>query len=329
MVIAAQTTGRSRWRTTHGWRWRLSLLTLIAGIGVIAVGGLGGYSPYADVLAHGTGHAIGAVLGGFAALLLPRRSLMVLVTGAALTVLTHGLHARSATQPAATFAASARAAPGELRVISLNTHHRNGDLDRLERFIRAADADIVVLVEFGPPKWPLLRRLAALYPYGVDCARLWSCSIAILAKRAPSDSGTFSRHEYEGPPLAFVRFGAGAAALTVFGVHIMRPIDGARRYVQEIEAVGEAARAAPGAVLVAGDFNTTPWGQAFRRFQATSGLHHMGAYLPSWAPRSSALPQLAIDHMFASSGIRFDSVALGEDVGSDHRPLLARIVVGD
>ena len=49
--------------------------------------------------------------------------------------------------------------------------------------------------------------------------------------------------------------------------------------------------------------------------------------LPTW-PSHVSLPQIAIDHIFASPGIRqLEAEQIGEPAGSDHYPVTVRIAV--
>ena len=49
--------------------------------------------------------------------------------------------------------------------------------------------------------------------------------------------------------------------------------------------------------------------------------------LPSW-PSLVGLPQIAIDHIFVSPGIRLlEAEQIGEAAGSDHYPVTVRIAV--
>ena len=153
----------------------------------------------------------------------------------------------------------------------------------------------------------------------------------VLLSRIPwsrSRSGAVQRIRGTAPSKVWARFGDDLAGFTVIGTHIMRPIDDARTHVREMAHVAELAgktRRAGRPVLVAGDFNATRWTHSWRMFQRRSGLQHMNRYLPSWPSGRRGWPQLAIDHMFASPGIQFTDVRLGRDVGSDHRPVIAKI----
>ncbi len=80
-----------------------------------------------------------------------------------------------------------------------------------------------------------------------------------------------------------------------------------------------------GPAAVAGDLNTTPWSREFRRLLAQSGLD--GPLLrPRTLPARLGWAGLPIDHVLAGGGLRVAAVEPGPDLGSDHRPVVARLV---
>ena len=295
-------------------------VVLLGSLGVVFLWLIGPWSTYADALSHLLGHAIGGVAGSLVALLWRRRALLVLVVACAATL---GLHTVLAWR--ATAEASGPHPPGTLKLLSFNTWHHLDDLDRLETYFRREDADIVLVYEFGPNKLRLIERLKSLYPYAAGCAETWECAVEIFSKRPFASAQAGRRELFDGPPRVVATFEVGDMNLTVIGAHIMRPIDGPNGHRKELSRVAGIAKSAPGAVIVAGDFNATWWSYSFRMFREQSGLTHMGRFLPSWPSESRGWPQLDIDHLWVSKGLAIEDVHLGPDAGSDHRPLVATI----
>ncbi len=80
-------------------------------------------------------------------------------------------------------------------------------------------------------------------------------------------------------------------------------------------------------VLVAGDFNATPWSQAYRSFRRNTELQDSSAATlpwPTWFGGSAVASVLAvpIDHVLHGKGWRVVERRIGPDIGSDHRPLI-------
>lgn len=299
-------------------------LVLLGSLGILALWALGSVSTYADAFSHLFGHALGGVAGSIAALLWRRRTLLVLLASVAATVALHvGLAWNGTSQ------ASPPRTPGEIKLLSFNTWHANGDLDRLQAYIEREDADVVLVYEFGPSKLALIDRLKRIYPYGGGCAETWHCSVQIFSKRPPTTVEAGRRELYDGPPRVLATYGQGATQLTIIGAHMMRPIDGPNGHLKEMRRVAGIAKAAPGPVIVAGDFNATWWSHSFSVFGAESGLVHMGRFLPSFPSEARGIPQLNIDHVWVSADVRITDVHLGPNAGSDHRPLVATLRLPD
>ena len=75
-----------------------------------------------------------------------------------------------------------------------------------------------------------------------------------------------------------------------------------------------------------GDFNATPFSRVIQSFTQNVGLTRQ-TLLPSW-PAQLDLPQLAIDHIFTSAGIRaLGQETIGDNAGSDHYPVALTLAV--
>ena len=82
-------------------------------------------------------------------------------------------------------------------------------------------------------------------------------------------------------------------------------------------------------VIVTGDFNSTPWSANYRWFVAQTGLIDTQQGLgpqPSWP---TELPYLGIpiDHVLTSRTIATAKRRIGRWNGSDHRPVVADLLI--
>ena len=310
-------------------RW-LARAALLASLLVIAVSFLGPYLPVADIASNFIGHAIGVAIAALLALYARGREILVLLFGAVATYGAHGLAARLAETPMVLVDQQAAAIAGQpLKIVSLNTWHKNKTPSQITDLLLHEDPDVAVLVEFGPDKADVLRQLAARYPYQLNCSGEWSCSIALLSRFPIVHFTEGWRRIDHGSPRISADIDIGGRIVTVIAAHPLNPTDGAWQAMTEMEGLARLAReaAAKHPVIIAGDFNATPWSYAFRAFSRESGLTHMGPFIPSFPAGPKGMPQLAIDHMFGSREIVFRSVRLGPDTGSDHRPLIAEVTV--
>src|SRR5467141_4503221 len=82
-------------------------------------------------------------------------------------------------------------------------------------------------------------------------------------------------------------------------------------------------------VILAGDFNLTPWSWLLNKLAWAGGLRRHGLLNATWpADLSPAVaPFLLIDNVLTSADIRSLSFAVGPELGSDHRPIAATPVI--
>ena len=304
---------------------RLTLTVLIVSLIAILAGGLGARSPELDLLANLRGHFAGLAISALIGLGLGYRPVLVVALGGFLTLAGHALLAQESAWPPIGGKRISLSAPGAWTVLALNSWHHNEDPEGLAGYLDGSDADVLVLTEFGPNRLELLKSLAGRYPHQRHCADDWTCAVAILSRHPFSASGSLAKSDAAGPARAWVTFGSGPRALTVIGTHITGQLHSPRLHAVEFAELADLAKGFEGERLVAGDFNATPWSSAYQGFVTATGLKPMPRFLPSYPTGRKGLPQLAIDHVFASGGLAIEEAWLGPYAGSDHLPVLARV----
>jgi endonuclease/exonuclease/phosphatase (EEP) superfamily protein YafD len=221
--------------------------------------------------------------------------------------------------PAASVAAAAR----QLTILSFNASLINLNAEAVAREVESHDPDIVVLIESGSEKRQVFERLRSNFPYQVNCLELEYCDMAVLAKFP------IASHEghvlWRGPPVIRATFGPELNQLTVFGVHSTRFPHQRSQLIQLIE-LAKYVDKSPGERIVMGDFNATPYSRLLQTFQRNSGLNRL-TNLPTW-PAALQLPQIDIDHIFVSAGLKPAGKArIGLPAGSDHYPVIGVVTL--
>lgn len=313
-------------------RWPALLLLAVANLALILTVA-GNFTSLTDVIAPLTGHLIGVGLAASLALIARRRMLTLLTAGVAATIVFHawlGLGRcceaprsleRDAIAKVATGHYSGQDSGQAFSVLALNTWHQHGNPQRLEAYLATAPADVVVLSEFGPDKRALLGRLRQVYPFQVDCAAEWPCSLAMLS-RLPFEAAGTARIADDMPAFVWARLGG---QLTIIGTHLHRPSRNPWLHEQQMSALAQFVRRIDGQVVLTGDLNTSPWSSAYRRLRTVTGLSPASRLLPTWPAWPLAVPQVALDHVFVSPEITVTAVGTGPAVGSDHLPIWARL----
>ena len=211
----------------------------------------------------------------------------------------------------------------ELRIASYNTQLSNEKVDEVKAEIARIDADVMVLIELGPNKRLIFDQLKTQYPYQAQCSDPTHCNFGILSKYPLTKIG--DRMIWEGPPYIRVSLGPEFGNLSIYGVHTTR-FPFARAQFTQINALVTELAPVTGPVIIMGDFNATPFSRVTQTL-ASQGNFTRLTNLPTW-PAEIGLPQVAIDHIFVSSGIRqLESQSIGNAAGSDHFPIYMKLAI--
>jgi len=210
-----------------------------------------------------------------------------------------------------------------VRVMTFNTRFESAAWRAVADEVIQSNPDIVVLLEVGRNKLPLLDALRAVYPHHADCLGEDYCQNVILSKYAFRSSET--RSDWPGPNMVRVSYGPELGGLTVVGVHTTRPPFAARQ-LEQMRTLGDDLAAFGGLQIVVGDFNAAPSSLMLRTLLARSGFR-LASGLATW-PATIGLPQIAIDHILLSADLSMAGPArIGSPAGSDHYPVIAEIAV--
>jgi endonuclease/exonuclease/phosphatase (EEP) superfamily protein YafD len=225
--------------------------------------------------------------------------------------------------------AAMAAAGTPLRVASANVLASNPTPEKVIDFVKASGADLVILVEAGSKNWQkVLATIAEDYPYRAPDG--WSkWAPIVLFSRYPILRETSVRSPQGGTPHLLAKIGLGEHTLTVVGVHPQSPSleearDSRRRNRQLVHIAGVVS-AVEGRVIVAGDFNISPWSPHFRDLVAATSLRDAAeghGWIATW-PRWFWPAQVPIDHILVRGPVAVASIARGASTGSDHYPLVA------
>ena len=227
--------------------------------------------------------------------------------------------------------AAAQAAPDSprfLRVATFNLWRHNDRMDEVAKFLAETDADAVVLQEVTKPHGAVLRQaLQSRYPFSVG-----DWGIVILSKHPILADGRIDRPGY--PPwislmVRWVRIEVNGTPLDLAGVHLTRPFY-AELQQQDIAALIAFANSRTLPLVMAGDFNMSPWTEKLGRFERSSGLKRYNTFHLTWPMARGTVPLLplvAIDNVFASPQFARIAVAPGPRLGSDHRPIVADLAL--
>lgn len=315
--------GESRLRKKRRRRGTLgAFLGLLAGIGGLAGSRLGNLWIAFDVFSQFTVQFAFVTIAFLIGLFMPRAKLLFAFVVLIVCLVGYGMwphYLSGSPREVGRLEAGQRA----LKVAHFNTWYDNRQIDAVRGEIERIGADVITLVEVGPAKKPLLDALRSLYPHQANCFDKDFCNQAILSKLPIADSS--SEVAWAGPPYIRAKLGPEAGNVTIIGVHTIR-FPHSRAQFRQVAALADLAAAEKGNLVVMGDFNATPFSRILRTLTDRGRLTRL-TDLPTW-PARLELPQVAIDHIFVSAGIKpILSQQIGEAAGSDHYPVYMTVAV--
>lgn len=213
-----------------------------------------------------------------------------------------------------------------VRAYSANVWALNTDVEAMRRSIAAADADIVILIEFGDAPAARIDEVLAGYPHRAVLGRVDRPSgpaRSVIASRTPI------LRQLPDPPDGLSTVGAVVdtelGPINVFGVHLTRPWPFQYQWgqISQVMALTERRRNAPdNPVIAAGDFNSVSSARIGLQMQTDMGLVPAPGWPGTWPSKLPAFLGITIDQVWRSPDLALLSRRLGEPTGSDHRPVI-------
>lgn len=209
-----------------------------------------------------------------------------------------------------------------LTVVTVNLLWSNRQHHLLRDWLKNEAPDIIVTQE-TTSRWAAeLAKQGGLFPH----------------RRLPGpmdDLAILSRHPFDMAEevgirthgtLAMATLSVGQRRVDLMTLHASVPTSPAWRVARDVmfEDIARFARRTRYPLIVAGDFNATPWNRSMRRLVRESPLRHApGFWRPTWTDRVPLWMGIPIDHVLAATDCRVVDRRVGPDVGSDHRPVVA------
>ena len=194
-------------------------------------------------------------------------------------------------------------------------------------YILAQHPDIVVVADRSAPDHDRLAALAATYPAAQASSMAKGPVVLVrpgMALKVRSDATIESPFDLVQARIAFED-----TDLDLIVVHLSRPFplgDPTRSGTEIARLVEILQRVGPDHMILAGDFNRTPWMSEMAHLRKELKLAQVSApgTWPSW---SVPLLRLPIDQILVGPALQLQAIDAGADVGSDHLPLIAEILL--
>ncbi len=218
-----------------------------------------------------------------------------------------------------------------LRVLTINVFAHNDTLEKVIAYINDSKANIVLLSEARPEFMALLNKtISKEYLHIHDASQRGHFGIALLSKHPLIKSQT-NRLGIRQYPSIEAAIDWQGNLVRVYGVHPNPPISARETKWRdsELAAIGEVLASKSDPLILMGDLNAAPWSYITQQLSAKAGLQHAAlghGIWPTWR-LGSILLGTPIDSILVSSQWVVKAYNIGEDVGSDHYPVIADLVL--
>jgi len=212
-----------------------------------------------------------------------------------------------------------------LRMVAANIYRQNREHDRFLDLVDREEPDIVLVIEVDVRWVDALDELTQTYPYSKSVPRDDSFGVAIYSKLPLVDISMQAMDEWE-LPVVVATLAHEDQTFTIIGAHTLPPRNSvlAAGRNQQLLGLADLARETDGPLLLAGDLNVSSWSPYFDDLTRKSRLRdsRVGFGIqPTWSS-GFWLMGIPIDHVLVSSEVTVRDRRIGNDVGSDHLPVI-------
>lgn len=217
---------------------------------------------------------------------------------------------------------------GCFTALTLNVLQDNREYGRTLELIRRVDPDIVLLMETDQAWADALEPVLADYPDRID-RPLDNTYGIMFASRLPMRNASIQDLAQKDTPSVFASLTASGHDFRMIALHPRPPRPNQDTEERDAEIIMAARKSQDLAlpVLAIGDFNDVAWSDTTRLFKDLGGFLDPRRGRGTYASFPANMVWLGwpLDHLFITEEFLFSDMRIGESVGSDHRPVIARL----
>ncbi|MBD2087697.1 endonuclease/exonuclease/phosphatase family protein [Coleofasciculus sp. FACHB-542] len=307
----------------------------ILGITLLSLLSLVGWNIFLEQLSHFKLQYLIVGLVLFALLLLTRKKLLILISLFCISLLLAEI---------LPWYISLSPKPGNniesIRILSSNLNTQNKSYSKILSVVRKEKPEIAVFLEVNDAWIKQLDSVLDILPYSIKKPNPYNLGIAVYSKQPLTNAsinlfGTDKNNSIVG------NFTMNGQLITLIATHPLPPVKPTFFHSrnQQLDKISQYIQKLKTPVVMVGDLNITMWSPYYKRFINKTGLHNAQkgfGILPSWPmkasysqtlPRFSFALSIPIDHCLISPEIKVKNIRTGPNVGSDHRPLIADLVI--
>ena len=217
------------------------------------------------------------------------------------------------------------------KVYSANLHISNDDLSKLNLEHLATDPDILLLLEVTPVHFEQLQSVIKTYPYRKEIRSLGKFEIGfVLLSKFPMLINSVTKLSERCNFVLEAMIDINKEPVMFYAVHAQRPgLGNHSERKNQFHWLARQIKEQSLPVIVAGDFNATPYSPIFRELVKITGLKDSRegfGWQPSWPTYFPPL-WIPIDHVLVTPDIQVRKRKTGSYIGSDHYPVIVELSI--
>ncbi|MCI4667712.1 MAG: endonuclease/exonuclease/phosphatase family protein [Bacteroidia bacterium] len=214
------------------------------------------------------------------------------------------------------------------RIMGFNVLTKNSQYQKARNFIQEYKPDLILMTEYTPIWHEEMEEIWRAYPYRKALPR-HGFNGSIIASKHPflaSESIWFGPFDI---PSVKATVKTPSGTFELIAIHPPSPpnvrdviyrnqfMDSLSNYVSQQIKLEQK-------IILAGDFNNTPYHPRFRKLLSETGLKdsRQGFGNQATFPQQLGWFGIPLDHILYSEGIMIKDRKVGRELGSDHRPVL-------
>jgi endonuclease/exonuclease/phosphatase (EEP) superfamily protein YafD len=225
-------------------------------------------------------------------------------------------------------AVAAPPAAARLKVLAVNVSFRQFSARRFREIVAEAAPDVLLVVEFTPHAEEVLAEFDKVFPQQLKAPAEGPYGIALWSRFPLQSAYTFPLGPVQGVE---ARVQTPAGVFTLLGAHLVSPTlpRRAEQRNEGLQMLAERRAAISGPVIVAGDFNVTPYSPYYSDWLATTRLtdSRYGRTLSASWPAILPILGIPIDHVAVSNEFAILSHQRLPAFGSDHWGIMAELAL--
>ena len=228
----------------------------------------------------------------------------------------------------------------DLKVLVANINTQNTSYDKVIELVRREKPDLAIFMEVDEVWQTQLDSLKDLLPYSSGQSSAYNLGLLVYSNQSLNDSQVeFFGTERNASVVA--QLTVSQKPVTLLATHLLPPVKPSffQSRNQQLNRIIQYLTEIDDRTILAGDLNTTMWSPYYRRLVNKTGLNNTRkgfGILPTWFTEgtydkipdwSTALFSIPIDHCLISPGLKTVSISTGNNIGSDHLPLIISLRV--